>query len=272
MRWINRRPGRQLELMLLCLPFLLLLAAYLIGSAIRLDANPSDKLLPGLAQLWTAIERVALMPDPRTGEFLLWSDTIASLKRLLAGLGVATALALVTGVLIGMFPYIRAAFGAFAAFLSMVPPLALLPVLFIFLGLGEPAKISLIVIGVTPIMSRDLALKVQDLPREMIIKAETLSASSWLIALRVVLPQVMPRLLTSLRLQLGPAFLFLIAAEAISADAGLGYRIFLVRRYLAMDMIFPYVAWITLLAILADLALDRLRARLFPWSEMERGR
>lgn len=47
MRWINRRPGRQLELLLLCLPFLLLLAAYLIGSAIRLDANPSDKLLPG---------------------------------------------------------------------------------------------------------------------------------------------------------------------------------------------------------------------------------
>ena len=55
---------------------------------------------------------------------------------------------------------------------------------------------------------------------------------------------------------LGPAFLFLISAEAIAADVGLGYRIFLVRRYLSMDVILPYVAWITLLAFA-----DRLRAR-----------
>ena len=171
-----------------------------------------------------------------------------------------------------MLPYARSLLAPFVAFVSMVPPLALLPILFIVLGLGEAAKITLIVIGVTPIMVRDLALKTQEIPREMIVKAETLSASSWLIALRVVLPQVLPRLLTCLRLQLGPAFLFLIAAEAISADSGLGYRIFLVRRYLAMDVIFPYVAWITLIAVLADLGLDRLRRLVFPWSELERGK
>lgn len=267
-RWINRRPGRSTELALLCLPFLLLLMAYLIGSALRLEANPNDKLLPSPAQLWAAIGRMALMADPRTGDWLLWSDTAASLARLAAGLGIATALALLLGMVIGMLPYLRATLGAFVAFLSMVPPLALLPILFIVLGLGETAKIALIVIGVTPIMIRDLALKVQEIPREMIVKAETLAASTWLLAIRVVLP----RLLTCLRLQLGPAFLFLIAAEAISADSGLGYRIFLVRRYLAMDVIFPYVAWITLLAVLADLGLDTLRRRLFPWSELEHGR
>lgn len=119
-------------------------------------------------------------------------------------------------------------------------------------------------------MARDLALAAAALPREQIVKAETLSASSWLIAYRVVLPQILPRLIDSLRLQLGPAFLFLIAAEAISADAGLGYRIFLVRRYLAMDVIFPYVAWITLLSVLIDIGLSALRRRLFPWSEMAR--
>lgn len=171
-----------------------------------------------------------------------------------------------------MLPYARSLLSPFVAFVSMVPPLALLPILFIVLGLGEAAKITLIVIGVTPIMVRDLALKAQEIPREMIVKAETLSASSWQIALRVVLPQILPRLLTCLRLQLGPAFLFLIAAEAISADAGLGYRIFLVRRYLSMDVIFPYVAWITLLAVTADFGLDALRRRLFPWSELERGK
>ena len=154
----------------------------------------------------------------------------------------------------------------------MVPPLALLPVLLIVMGLGEASKIALIVIGVAPVMIRDLALKAIELPREMIVKAETLSASSWLIALRVVLPQVLPRLITCLRLQLGPAWLFLIAAEAISADSGLGYRIFLVRRYLSMDVIFPYVVWITLLAVVTDILLDRLRIAVFPWSELEKGK
>src|SRR6185436_5067908 len=127
-------------------------------------------------------------------------------------------------------------------------------------------KIALIVIGVAPTMVRDLALKALELPREQIVKAETLGGTSWQIGLRVVLPQILPRLITCLRLQLGPAWLFLIAAEAISSDSGLGYRIFLVRRYLSMDIIFPYVAWITLLAVLMNLALDGLKVAVFPWS------
>ena len=75
----------------------------------------------------------------------------------------------------------------------------------------------------------------------------------------------MPRLIDALRFALGPAWLFLIAAEAIAAEAGLGYRIFLVRRYLAMDVILPYVIWITLLAAAMDLGLAALRRTLFPW-------
>jgi NitT/TauT family transport system permease protein len=147
----------------------------------------------------------------------------------------------------------------------MVPPLALLPILFIVMGLGENSKIALIVIGTLPCMIRDLAMKVQELPREQIVKAQTLGASTWQIALRVAMPQTLPRLIDVLRLQLGPAWLFLIAAEAIASDSGLGYRIFLVRRYLAMDVIIPYVAWITLLAFLIDVGLRVLQRRAFPW-------
>jgi hypothetical protein len=91
--------------------------------------------------------------------------------------------------------------------------------------------------------------------------------NSWTLVLRVVLPQLLSRLLTSLRLLLGSAWLFLISAEAISATAGLGYRIFLVRRYMAMDVIIPYVMWITLLAWLMDLALRQLHKTCFPWAE-----
>jgi ABC-type proline/glycine betaine transport system permease subunit len=136
----------------------------------------------------------------------------------------------------------------FVAVLSMIPPLAILPILFIVFGLGELSKVVLIVIGITPFLIRDMSQRTVDIPRELIVKAETLGASSLVIALRVALPQIMPRLIQAVRLSLGPAWLFLIAAEAIASDLGLGYRIFLVRRYLAMDVILTYVIWITLLA------------------------
>ena len=80
----------------------------------------------------------------------------------------------------------------------------------------------------------------------------------------------MPRLIQCLRLSLGPAWVFLIAAEAIASNVGLGYRIFLVRRYLAMDVILPYVAWITLIAWLMDAALVTLQRRAFPWFQPEK--
>jgi NitT/TauT family transport system permease protein len=147
----------------------------------------------------------------------------------------------------------------------MVPPLALLPILFIVMGLGEASKIALIVIGTSLKLIRDVALRVGDIPREQLIKAQTLGASTAQIASRVVFPQTMPRLLDALRLEIGPAWLFLIAAEAIAADSGLGYRIFLVRRYLSMDVIIPYVVWITLLAFLMDLALRLLQRKAYPW-------
>ncbi len=87
----------------------------------------------------------------------------------------------------------------------------------------------------------------------------------------MVLPQIWPRLIDSLRLTLGSAWLFLIAAEAIASTEGLGYRIFLVRRYLAMDVILPYVVWITAARVRDGLgaASGFARARC-PWAEMAR--
>jgi NitT/TauT family transport system permease protein len=128
------------------------------------------------------------------------------------------------------------------------------------------SKVVLIVIGIAPFLIRDLTLAVSNLPREQMIKAQTLGASTWQVAIRVVLPQIMPRLIESVRLSLGPAFLFLISAEAIASDVGLGYRIFLVRRYLAMDVILPYVAWITLLSFVIDRALAFAARKAFPWA------
>jgi NitT/TauT family transport system permease protein len=213
-----------------------------------------------------AIPRYALQEDPRTGGWLLWDDTWASLRRLLLGMAVATLLALVLGIGLGAIPLVSATLSPAVAVMSMVPPLAILPVLFIVFGLDELSKVMLIVIGIAPVMTRDLEQRAREIPLEWLIKAQTLGANTWTLILRVVLPQLMPRLFIALRLALGSAWLFLIA-EAIASTDGLGYRIFLVRRYLAMDVILPYVAWITLLAWTMDMALKKLTTALFPWHE-----
>ncbi|ETR78328.1 lipid kinase [Afipia sp. P52-10] len=265
MRFMNLRPGRATGIYLAALPFVLLAVAYFTGSAIRLAENPNDKLLPALPSMIDAVKRMAFETDVRTGSILMLSDTLASLGRLGSALAISTGLALVLSVVIGLLPSANALLAPFVSVSSMVPPLALLPILFIVMGLGENSKIALIVIGTLPCMVRDLAMRVLELPREQLIKAQTLGASSWLVAMRVVLPQLLPRLIDTLRLQLGPAWLFLIAAEAIASDSGLGYRIFLVRRYLSMDVIIPYVIWITVLAFAMDAALRLLQRKAFPW-------
>jgi NitT/TauT family transport system permease protein len=269
-RLVNRHPGRGGALVLGALPFIILAFVYVIASHLRAAENADDKLLPTPTVLAETIHSYAFEEDSRSGSVLLWLDTGASLKRIFIALALSAAIGLVFGVATGVIPLVRATLAPFIAALSMIPPLAVLPILFILLGLGEVAKVALMVIGVTPVIVRDLALRAGELPAEQLIKAQTLGASTWQLIIRVVLPQIWPRLIDSLRLTLGAAWLFLIAAEAIASTEGLGYRIFLVRRYLAMDVILPYVVWITLLAFAMDWLLKVIRARACPWAEIAR--
>lgn len=266
MRWVNRRIQRRDRIVLGSLPILLLVAVYLVVAAQRHMINPADKILPLPSGMAQGIYPLIFQPDQLSGKLLFWADTAASLQRLGIGLGISTLMALVIGLLLGVLPPVRATLGPLVTGIAVIPPIALLPILFIALGLGETAKIALIVVGISPVMIRDIAAHVAALPREQMIKAQTLGANSWQIMIRVALPQVMPRLLQAVRLSLGPAWVFLISAEAIASDVGLGYRIFLVRRYLSMDVIIPYVAWIAILAILIDVTLACLSRRLFAWA------
>ena len=266
MRWVNRHVSRSHRILLGALPILLLMLLYIFMAAQRHAENPTDKILPLPSGMAQAMAALLFQPDQLSGQLLFWADTLASLQRLGIGLGIATLTALVLGLVLGVLPPVRATLGPLVTAIAVIPPIALLPILFIALGLGETAKIALIVIGIAPVMVRDIIAHVSALPREQIVKAQTLGASSWQIMIRVALPQAMPRLLHAMRLSLGPAWVFLISAEAIASDVGLGYRIFLVRRYLAMDVIIPYVAWIAVLAILVDAALVFLSERLFPWA------
>jgi len=262
---VHARPGKGLGIILAILPFLLLFAAYMLASDIRHKENPNDKLLPKISQMSDAVQRMAFTKDARTGKYLMLQDTVSSLRRLLIGVSLAAIAGLLLGLNLGLFPGLNAMLNPFVTFISMIPPLAILPILFISFGVDELAKIVLIFIGVFPLVTRDMRLTVNKLPREQITKAATLGATQLQLAYRILLPQILPRLIETIRLTLGAAWLFLIAAEAIASSDGLGYRIFLVRRYLAMDVILPYVLWITFLGFSFDMILKLSLKWFFPW-------
>lgn len=269
-RLINQAPNKSLKLFLGLLPFALLLCVYLVSSDARLELNPNDKLLPSFSQIGDGLSRMALEPSKRSGEYVFWQDTASSMTRLGLGILIAAILGLIIGMVTGGLPLFAAGLSPLLTVVSLIPPLAILPILFIVFGLGELSKVALIAIGITPFIARDIQRRTQEIPPEQLVKAQTLGANTAQIMLRVILPQVMPKLLDAVRLSLGAGWLFLIAAEAVAATDGLGYRIFLVRRYMSMDIILPYVAWITLLAFFIDIALRKLNLWLFPWHEQVR--
>jgi len=268
---LHANPPRWLARALALLPFVVLLVIYFYASHLRLLDNPQDKLLPSVGQMSEAMQRVALEADRRTGQIVLWHDTWVSLRRIVCGVGLAWSMALLLGLNMGMYPGMRALLSPFLVFISMIPPLAILPILFIVMGVDEASKITLIFIGTAPLLTRDILLAVSRIPPQQIVKALTLGASSAAITYRIVLPQILPRSFDSVRLVLGGAWLFLIAAEAIASTDGLGYRIFLMRRYLAMDVIIPYVLWITFLGFALDVSLRQFNRYVFPWYEVEHG-
>jgi NitT/TauT family transport system permease protein len=156
-------------------------------------------------------------------------------------------------------------FSRFILFFDKIVALSLLPILFIAFGIDELAKVMLIVIGVTPTIILDTVNLVRAVPPEQTVKAFTLGAGDFDVAYRVVLKQIMPRVLNSIRLNLKAVMLFLFAGEMIASTDGLAYRIALLRRHMGMDVIIPYVLWVALLLFLVDLGMRMMNRWLHPW-------
>jgi NitT/TauT family transport system permease protein len=200
----------------------------------------------------------------KQGESLLWQDTKASGKRILIAMVFIFA-GIYAGLFMGAFPYAEKVFYRFVLFFDKIPALAVLPILFIVFGLGETAKIALIVIGVAPTIILDTYLKVKEVHDEQLVKGMTMGASQPEIVFRIIFPQIIPKVLDTVRLNFKAVILFLIAGEALAAEAGIGYRIFVVRRYMDMATIFPYVVWISMLAFMVDIAFRAWIKKQYQW-------
>ncbi|MBI3270228.1 MAG: ABC transporter permease [Planctomycetes bacterium] len=268
--------SRRARGLLAVVPFALLAAAYGVGAELRHRDNPKDRLMPGAAQLLDGIREAAREHkigeredgEPITERWIV-VDTLVSLRRLGIALVLATTASIALGLFMGTFTAIDALLNPFFRALSKIPPLALLPILFIYLGTDELPKLALMVIGVLPTLTQDVYLRIRDVPQEVVNKAYTLGASTLEVAFKVVLAQAWPRILDSVRLTLGPLWVFLIASEAISAESGLGYQIYRAQRWLGVNLILPYILWISLLGFAMDVALRFWIRWRHPWAGTE---
>lgn len=264
---IHARPAGILKITLSVLPFVLVVSIYLVVSHNRIARNPDEKLTPSVGQMVKAAKSAVMSENKRTHEreSILLKDTAASLKRIMTGLVLASYGGLIVGLNTGIFPGLSVIFMPILTFLSIIPPLAVLPILFLTFGADELGKIMLIFLGNFFVISTYLYQNTVKIPKEEITKALTLGASQWKIVYRVIMPQMMPVLIETVKGVIGQAWLFLIAAEAIAATEGLGYRIFLARRFQNMDLIIPYVLWITFMGFLMSFALRKYLEWRYKW-------
>lgn len=246
----------------ICL-FVVIIVVYIVASGIRHVYNPADKVVPTLYQIGSGL-RATLTPN-QSGEIIFLKDTIASLSRFVAGIVLSVFVSLLFGLSIGLFKTVEKYLLKPILFFGKIPPLALLPIIFVFAGLGEATKVLLIIIGICPAITLDIYFHIKQMSEEQFVKAKTLGANKASTIFKIVLPQLAPILINSIRVNIINVWVYLIAVESISASYGLGYRIFLVRRYLAMNIIIPYVIWIAILSFITDFALNRFSKKRFPW-------
>jgi NitT/TauT family transport system permease protein len=276
---ISARPNRVTCWALSWFLFAAGICLYFYTAQKRHKENPDDRVVPTIAQLGAGIYQAAMNPDAdeepsadaagqsaveRFRNGMLWKDTVASSRRFLFGLALLLP-AVLLGLHMGLFPYFGVFFLRFILFFDKIIALSVLPILFIAFGIDELSKVMLIVIGVTPTIILDTFNLTKGVPPEQLVKGFTLGARDFDVAYRVVLKQIWPRVLNSIRLNLKPLMLFLFAGEMIASTDGLAYRIALMRRHMGMNIIIPYVLWVALLLFLVDLTMRLLNKRLHPW-------
>jgi NitT/TauT family transport system permease protein len=276
---VDSEPGRLTSWTLSWFLFAAVIALYFYVSHARHVENPGDRVMPNIAQLGEGITSALLNPpedsegEPAGGSLgsrffgsMLWTDTVASGKRFAWSILLLIP-AVLLGLHMGMFPVVGRFFLRFILFFDKIVALSVLPILFIAFGIDELSKIALIVIGVTPTIILDTVNLTRSVPKEQIVKGFTLGAGDFAVTYSVVLRQIMPRILNSIRLNLKAIVLFLFAGEMIASQNGLAFRIALLRRHMGMNVIIPYVLWVALLLFLVDLTMRVANRRLYPWFE-----
>ena len=148
-----------------------------------------------------------------------------------------------------------------------MPPLAYLPLIVIWFGIDETAKILLIYLACFAPIAVATRAGVTGVLSEQIHAALSMGASKWQLIAHVILPAALPDILTGLRIAIGFGWTTLVAAEMVAATAGVGQLVLNASNFLRTDIVLMGITLIGIIAYLFDLAMRRLEAVLVPWQQ-----
>lgn len=195
------------------------------------------------------------------------ADVAWSTFRIVAGFALAALIAVPLGLLMGSFEIVRAFFQPPINAIRYMPASAFIPLLILLQGLGETEKLTVIWIGVffqLVLMVMDIAHRV---PSEMLSVAYTLGASRWTVFRKVFLPATFPDVVDSLRITMGWAWTYLIVAELVAAQAGIGVFILIAERFFRADRIIAAIITIGILGLITDFLFATYHRWAFPYVE-----
>jgi NitT/TauT family transport system permease protein len=198
---------------------------------------------------------------------LLQQDILASLARVLVGFLLGSIVAVPVGFLMGWYLTARGLFEPWIQFFRTIPPLALLPLVLVLLGIGEVPKVFVIFLAAFLACVISTYQGVVSVDKTLINAARVLGAKDGTIFLRVVVPASTPFILVGMRIGLGSAWATLVAAELLAAQAGLGYRMQQAQLYYDLATIFVGIIMIGILGLVMDRLLLLAETRLTGWQE-----
>ena len=207
----------------------------------------------------------ALLELARDGS--LWEHTWRSTYRVLIGWVISVVAALPLGMLAATSRVCRAIFQPITEFMRYLPVVALVPLTLLYFGIGESQKYAIIFLGTFFQLMLMVEDSIASVDQHLMNAAATLGASRMQQYCRVLLPAALPSLMDDMRVTIGWAWTYLVVAEMVAADAGLGYMILKNQRYLATDVIFAGLIMIGLVGLVTDMVFRIATRMIVPWQE-----
>ena len=250
-------PGRPAALALsLAVPLCLLVAWFFatsIGGVKSYQfASPAD-IGRELAALWS--------------NGLLWRHLAASIERVLLGFGFALAFAIALATIVGLSRPVEATLEPTLQMIRSIPSLAWVPLLLLWLGIGENAKITLIAIGAFFPIYVNLVSGIHNVDRKLVEVGQVLGLGRLALAWRVILPAALPSLLVGARIGLTQAWLFLVAAELLASTRGLGFMLTEGQQISRTDEIITAILLLALCGKFSESIMRAVEKRLLHWTD-----
>ena len=218
--------------------------------------------LPKPESIWIAFKQAV---NGDLDNHTLWVHFLWSMYRVFSAFFLAVIIGIPVGIAMGVSRIARGIFDPPIEFYRPLPPLAYLPLMIIWFGIGEQAKIILLFLSIFAPVALSARAGVKSISQEQIQAARSMGASTWQVVRHVILPGSMPEILVGLRIGMGVGWTTLVAAEMVAADAGLGKMVFNASNFLRTDVVILGILTIGIVAYMFELLMRWIERWAVPW-------